>query len=102
MDKLRSEQNAIYLKAKADYTSGLEGVRTAITILSEYYGSAASASLLQGKQAPPPTPEFHSKSTSAGAGIIEVLEVVEADFAKSLTLAETDEAEQAEVYEKTT
>merc|ERR1719265_2524023 len=42
------------------------------------------------------------KATAAGKSIIEVLEVVEADFAKSLTVAETEEAEQVAVYEKTT
>lgn len=94
MDTLRSERNAAYLKAKADYTSGLEGVRQAMSILGEYYG----ASLLQ----QPAKPVYHTKATEAGTSIIEVLEVVESDFAKSLTIAETTEASEVEEYEKTT
>merc|ERR1719387_171427 len=88
MDKLRLEQNAAYLKAKADDELGLTGVRKALEVLRAYYGEAA---LLQ----QPPLPEKHEKAAGAGGGIIDILEVVESDFAKDLAEVETAEADQA-------
>merc|ERR1719313_1854251 len=41
MDKIRSEQNADYTVAKEELTAGLTGVRKALSVLTEYYGSAA-------------------------------------------------------------
>merc|ERR1719401_1503609 len=107
MDSIRSDQHATFLKAQQDYTAGLEGVRKAVSVLKDYYGSAAAASFIEGSQEATtmmkqPSITFHTKSTSAGNSIIELLEVVESDFAKSLTIAETDEAEQTSLYEKTT
>merc|ERR1719387_2575502 len=42
MDKLRQEQNAAYLKAKADLELGLSGVRKALEVLRAYYESEAA------------------------------------------------------------
>jgi len=42
MDKLRTEQHADYVTAKADLELGLSGVRQALELLREYYGSAAA------------------------------------------------------------
>merc|ERR1719387_8268 len=95
MDKLRLEQNAAYLKAKADDELGLTGVRKALEVLRAYYGEAA---LLQ----QPPLPEKHEKAAGAGGGIIDILEVVESDFAKDLAEVETAEADQAADYAKQT
>ena len=41
MDKIRAELNEAYLKANADLELGLEGVRKALEVLRNYYGSAA-------------------------------------------------------------
>merc|ERR1719161_798620 len=95
MDKLRLEQNAAYLKAKADDELGLTGVRKALEVLRAYYGEAA---LLQ----QPPLPEKHAKAAGAGGGIIDILEVVESDFATNLAEVETAEADQAADYAKQT
>merc|ERR1712079_102134 len=95
MDKLRQEQNEDYLAASADLKLGLEGVRKALTVLRDYYDSAA---LLQ----QPAMPEAHTKATGAGTGIIGILEVVESDFAKGLAKEEAQEDDSATEYEEIT
>jgi chromosome segregation ATPase len=110
MDSLRAETHADYLQAKSDLEQGLEGVRKALSMLREYYGSAASASLVQSStdsdfdayMQQPAAPVIHSKATGAGDSIIGILEVVESDFAKNLASEETMEADAAAEYEKTT
>jgi hypothetical protein len=95
MDKIRQETHAAYVQAKADLEAGLTGVRKALSLLRDYYGGAA---LLQ----QPAMPAFHSKASGAGSGIIGILEVCEADFAKNLAVEETQEADAASAYEKQT
>merc|ERR1719443_1526289 len=96
MDKIRSEENANYRAAKADLTQGLTGVRKALSVLRDYYGS--SAALLQ----QPAPPQQHAKASGAGGSIINILEVCESDFATNLAKEESEEADSAENYEKTT
>merc|ERR1719335_1535951 len=50
----------------------------------------------------PAAPVQHSKSSGAGGSIVEILEVVESDFAKNLAAEETQEADAAAEYERTT
>merc|ERR1719352_1457949 len=95
MDKTRMDENAAYTKAKADLELGLGGVQKALSVLREYYGSAA---LVQ----QPAKPELHAKASGAGGGIIDILEVVESDFSKGLAAEETAEADAAATYEKMT
>jgi len=107
MDKVRSDQHAAYVQAKADLELGLSGVRKALEVLRAYYEGEA-AGLLQDEtkfgafMQQPAKPEKHEKAGGAGGGIIDILEVVEADFAKSLTEEETAEADALAEYEKTT
>merc|ERR1719281_1240353 len=96
-DKWRQDSHAEYVKAKADLELGLGGVRKALNVLREYY-AAGSASFVQ----QPAVPELHSAATGAGQSIIGILEVVESDFANNLAKEETEEADAASVYEKTT
>merc|ERR1719422_2339702 len=104
MDKIRSETHADYVTAKEDLTLGLEGVRKALSVLREYYGGAA---LLQGGSQfaalmqQPAMPPTHGKATGAGQGIINILEVVESDFAENLAKEETEEADAQSSYDKT-
>merc|ERR1740129_1526714 len=82
MDKARMEGHAAYAQAKTDLTAGLNGVRQAISVLREYYGSKSASFLQRGRQ--PDVPELHEKAIGAGSSIVEILEVVESDFAKGL------------------
>merc|ERR1712113_964794 len=53
MDQIRTESHAAYVQAKADLELGLDGVRKALGVLRDYYGSAAA--LVQ----QPAKPELH-------------------------------------------
>merc|ERR1712127_155072 len=97
MDKIRLDEKAAYTQAKADLEQGLTGVRKALQTLRDYYGSA---SLIQETQ--PAKPELHSKSTAAGGSIIDILEVVESDFATNLAKEETEESSAVSEYEAVT
>jgi len=109
MDRIRREQNDAYTQAKSDLSLGLQGVRKALGVLRDYYGggAAAGAAMLQGKDTfasmmeQPAMPEKHSSAGGAGGSIIGMLEVVESDFAKDLATEETEEADSAAEYEKT-
>jgi chromosome segregation ATPase len=96
MDKIRQEENADYQEAHADLSLGLEGVRKALTVLRDYY--ANSDALLQ----QPAMPQKHTKASGAGTGIIGILEVVEADFAKSLAKEEAQEEDAETEYDEIT
>jgi len=105
-DKLRGEQNADYSQAKSDLELGLSGVRKALGVLRDYYQN--DASLMQGsftammQQAPPPKPVVHSAAGGAGGSIINILEVVESDFATNLAKEEQAESESQSAYDKMT
>merc|ERR1711972_721098 len=106
MDKIRQESHADYVQAKADLELGLDGVRKALSVLREYYGSSAAflqnGADLEAAMKQPAKPELHSKATGAGSSIIGILEVVESDFATNLAKEETEEEDAATEYDKTT
>merc|ERR1719321_1202098 len=87
MDKLRQEEHTAYVSNKADMEQGLEGVKTALKVLREYYASDDKA---------------HNAAEGAGAGIIGLLEVCESDFSKDLAeIVSTEESAQAS-YDRAT
>merc|ERR1719323_434061 len=104
MDKIRADTHSEYQTAKADLELGLSGVRKASALLRDYYGGAAS--MLQGDASSgsfmqqPAQPVLHSKSSGAGGSIIDILEVVESDFAKNLAKEESEEEDAQSNYEK--
>merc|ERR1719464_331816 len=107
MDKIRRETHADYAQAKSDLEQGLTGVRKALGLLRDYYGSG-SAAMLQSSQdvaammQQPAAPEHHEAATGAGGSIIGILEVCESDFAKNLATEEAEEADAQSEYDKTT
>jgi len=103
MDKIRMESHQAFVTAKAELEQGLTGVRKALGMLREYYGAAAASMLQSGSNSDQPAkPELHKKASGAGESIIGILDVVESDFAKNLAAEETEEADAAAEYEKTT
>jgi chromosome segregation ATPase len=96
MDKIRAETHEAYTVAKAELEDGLTGVRKALGMLKDYYGSAAA--MIQ----QPAKPAAFEKSSGAGGSIIDILEVCESDFATNLAKEETEEADAESEYEKTT
>jgi len=87
MDQIRSQEHEAFVKNKADLDQGLEGVKTALKVLSEYYASKDKA---------------HTAASGASSGIIGLLEVVESDFAKSLAEIASAEETAAADHERET
>merc|ERR1719242_2736728 len=96
MDKIRQEEHAAFVQAKEDLTTGLSGVRQALTVLRDYY--ASDAALVQ----QPAMPALHTKASGAGTSIIGILEVVESDFATGLAKEETEEDDAQALYDDIT
>jgi hypothetical protein len=99
MDKTRQEENAAFVQAKADLEQGLAGVRQAIEILRDYYASKPEEAAFTQQ---PAMPEKHVSAVGAGGGIISILEVVEADFAKNLAQEEQEESDAQSEYDTMT
>merc|ERR1711924_355754 len=106
MDSVRREQHEDYSTAKAELDAGLTGVRKALGVLRDYYGSAAAMAQedaqFQNFMQQPAKPESHGKAKGAGGSIINILEVCESDFATNLAKEEAEESDAADEYEKTT
>jgi len=96
MDKIRQEEHAAFVQAKDDLTTGLGGVRQALSVLRDYY--ASDAALVQ----QPAMPALHTKASGAGTSIIGILEVVESDFATGLAKEETEEDDAQALYDDIT
>merc|ERR1719410_201069 len=85
MDKLRQEERTTYESRKAELEKGLTGIKLALKILKEYYATEGKA---------------HSSGDGAASGIIGLLEVVEADFTKTLAQVTADEEAAVAEYEQ--
>jgi len=86
MDNLREEEKETYTKHKAELEQGLEGVKVALKVLSDYYDSDSS----------------HNAAEGAGSSIIGLLEVAESDLEKELAEVIATEEMAAATYEKET
>jgi len=83
MDKIRREEHEEFLDEKAGLDEGLEGVKTALKTLQEYYGNDNG----------------HATQASASSNIIGLLEVIESDFSKSLAELMGSEANSVANYQ---
>jgi len=101
MDTTRRDQNAAYRESKSDLEKGLAGVQKALEVLRDYYGGGAGA-FVQTFSSQPAPPQKFEKQSGAGGGIIDILEVCESDFSKSLAKEEAAEADSQEEYDKLT
>lgn len=98
----RQESSKANTKAKAELEQGLIGVRKAIGVLRDYYGDSSAAFLQEGDDDSMEQPKvpMHSKKSGAGGSIIDLLEVIESDFAKNLATVETEESDEKAEYDK--
>jgi len=112
LDKIRKDEHAAFMEAKTDLELGIKGVRTATSVLQDYYskkdegesteeGPAPEAAFLQSMRQPT-APETHSKSSSAVDGILQILSMTESDFATSLAKEQTEESDSQNEYEQAT
>jgi len=87
MDKIREQEHADYEVNKAEMEKGLDGVKLALKVLTEYYAKEDKS---------------HAAAEGAGGGIIGLLEVCESDFSKGLAeMIATEESAQT-AYETET
>merc|ERR1719291_1050966 len=87
MDKLRQEENAAFLKNKADMEQGLKGIKLALRVLNDYYAK---------------TDKAHASADGAGHGIIGLMEVIESDFEQALAEFTSVEETAANNYDRQT
>jgi len=99
MDKMRADEHAAYVQAKADLEEGLLGVRNALSVLRDYYANKEEGAAFMQQ---PAKPELFKKAQGAGDSIIGILEVVESDFAKNLAQEEREEADAQDEYDRAT
>merc|ERR1719464_841125 len=85
MDKLRGEEKAAFVASKAELEKGIIGLKLALKILNEYYGSSDKA---------------HAAAEGAASSITGLLEVCEADFSKNLAQITSDEELAASQHEQ--
>jgi len=85
MDNIRQEERAAFIASKADLEKGITGLKLAIKILKEYYGSTEKA---------------HAAAEGAASSIVGLLEVCEADFSKNLAQITSDEDLAASQHEQ--
>lgn len=93
LDSFRKQEQDEWTKAKNDFEQGLQGVRSALKVLREYYQS-------EGKSFMQTLTKQGSKNTADS--IISILEVAESDFARSLAEGQSSEDDEVDAYEKTT
>ena len=87
MDKMRSEEKAVFDESKAELEKGLAGIKQALKVLRDYYAKEDKA---------------HSSSDGASSGIIGLLEVCESDFSKNLAEVISVEESAVASYETET
>jgi len=86
LDKIRQQEHKEYLAEKEDLDQGLDGVKTALRVLQEYYAQESG--------------NGHKTDSSAASSIIGLLEVIESDFSKTLASLVSAEQEAASKYEE--
>lgn len=76
--RIRNKEIALFKKSEPEIQQGIEGVQTALKVLRDYYG----------------------KDQGAATGIVAMLEVVDADFAKNLAAMRVAESTSSEDFKK--
>merc|ERR1719359_463133 len=107
MAKATEDREASKAKNQAtikDAKEAQEAVNMALAILKEFYAKAAEATALAqqtpGEDAPESFDAPYKGMQSEGGGVIDFLEVIQADFARLESETATDEGAEQEEYEK--
>jgi len=87
MDRIRSDEKAVYGRNSAEMKAGIEGVKKALSVLKDYYAKGDAS---------------HGSADGAGSSIIGLLEVCESDFTKGLNEMEVTESTSAADYKRVT
>merc|ERR1719253_1819359 len=85
LDKLRTDAKAIYDTNLPQMEQGLEGIKTALKVLRDYYANDETSS-----------------GGGAGSGIIGMLQVVESDFSKGIAASRSEEESAVSEYKAAT
>lgn len=93
--ELRSKEKAENEEAIADAAAGVEAVKKALVVLTEFYSSQAS--FIQQEQAPEMA--AYKGMQSGKGGVIGMLEVIQSDFSRLKHETETDEKAAAAEYD---
>eukprot|EP00440_Ansanella_granifera_P068209 gb/GFBE01073997.1/.p1 GENE.gb/GFBE01073997.1/~~gb/GFBE01073997.1/.p1 ORF type:complete len:681 (+),score=232.05 gb/GFBE01073997.1/:1-2043(+) len=104
LSEIRQKEHEDYLEAKEELEQGLEGVRKATSVLSDYYQDMGSAppEISAFLQEAPPMPAAFEKKSEASSGILQILDQAETDMASDLAAEESKESAAAEEYDKST
>jgi len=86
MDETREAEHNVFLKDESEQKQGLEGVKTALRVLSDYYAGDAS----------------HKAAEGAAAGIIGFIETIESQITKKLAEITEDEESALAAYDQET
>merc|ERR1719346_455109 len=87
MDQMRQGEAGAFAESKAELEKGIAGIKAALQVLNEYYSTEGKA---------------HAAAEGSAGGVISLLEVVEADFSKSLAELTSDEEAAIAEHEKAT
>jgi len=87
LDAIRQDEKAQFDVDSKEMQLGLDGVKIALRVLREYYAKSGEAS---------------HETSSAGGGVVGMLEVVESDFTKQFAEMTADENAAVQTYEKET
>merc|ERR1719428_1043147 len=99
--KVRTTENADYVKASTDFRDSAQAVAKAIEVLKNYYeGSFVQISAKTNSKTSAKQPEFGAAKGDTAHTIIAVLEMSEEDFTKLLAEAEATEDAAATAYTK--
>jgi hypothetical protein len=90
MDRIRSEEKALFSSSKAETEKALDGVKKALKVLNEYYAKVDGAN------------HVHGDVDGTGTGIISTLEFCESDFSKGLAELVQTESTAVRDYEAQT
>jgi len=94
--KIRQEQRATYEKESKEFKDAAEAVKSAVTMLKEYY---KGVSLVQRQKSAGAQPEFGKAKSDASGVIISILENSGEDFTRLYMETEQNERENLKSFE---